>query len=247
MFGESSQSCLVGNVARGKDKNSKEITIKYSGRQKTLEELLAELDIDRSIWEVSNVTYNEWDGMRPNDQGLIRLHQIKVSFRRIKLVTNYEIPAAISVYLQSQPNKKSQKVKSKSIKTALVLPDMQVGFRRNMITGELTSIHDRKAMDVALQIARYIKPDRIVLLGDNLDLPQESKYPTGPEFFFTTQAAAVELAWWLAQFRDIDPDMEIDYIAGNHDIRAEKALMMNAISAYGLKSVDDLNGPPTLS
>jgi hypothetical protein len=102
-------------------------------------------------------------------------------------------------------------------------------------------------MDVALQIARYIKPDRIVLLGDNLDLPQESKYPTGPEFFFTTQAAAVELAWWLAQFRDIDPDMEIDYIAGNHDIRAEKALMMNAISAYGLKSVDDLNGPPLLS
>lgn len=229
------------------DKNSKEITIKYSGRQKTLDELLSELDIDRSIWEVSNVTYNEWDGMRPNDQGLIRLHQIKVSFRRIKLVTNYEIPAAISIYLNSQTTKKPQKIKSKSIKTALVLPDMQVGFRRNMVTGELTSIHDRKAMDVALQIARYIKPDRIVLLGDNLDLPQESKYPTGPEFFFTTQAAAVELAWWLAQFRDIDPTMEIDYIAGNHDIRAEKALMMNAISAYGLKSVDDLNGPPLLS
>lgn len=203
------------------DKNSKEITIKYSGRQKTMDELLSELDIDRSIWEVSNVTYNEWDGMRPNDQGLIRLHQIKVSFKRIKLVTNYEIPAAISVYLQSQPNKKPQKVKSKSIKTALVLPDMQVGFRRNMITGELTSIHDRKAMDVALQIARYIKPDRIVLLGDNLDLPQESKYPTGPEFFFTTQAAAVELAWWLAQFRDIDQNMPIDYIAGNHDCFSE--------------------------
>lgn len=229
------------------DKNQKELTVKYSGGKKTLDELLSELDVDRKIWEVSNVTHNEWDGMRPNDQGLIRLHQIKVSFRRIKLIANYEIPASIDIRIDSSKIQGSTSKKNKSIKTALVLPDMQVGFRRNMVNGKLSSIHDRSAMDVALQIAKYIRPDRIVLLGDNLDLPQESKYPTGPEFYFTTQAAAVELAWWLAQFRAIDPNMEIDYIAGNHDIRAEKALMQNAISAYGLKSVDDLNGPPLLS
>ncbi len=229
------------------DKNVKELTVKYAGNKKTLDQLLAELDVDRSVWDVSSVTHNEWDGMRPNDNGLIRLHQIKVTFKRIKLIANYEIPAAINVYLDPSSKKPNPVKKHKTIKTALVLPDMQVGFRRNMVTGELTSIHDRHAMDVALQIAKYIKPDRIVLLGDNLDLPQESKYPTGPEFFFTTQAAAVELAWWLAQFRAIDPYMEIDYIAGNHDIRAEKALMMNAVAAYGLKSVEDLNGPPLLS
>jgi len=229
------------------DKNSRELTVKYAGSQKTLEELLAELKIDKSIWEVSTVTYNEWDGMRPNDQGVIKLHQIKVSFKRIKLIANYELPAPINITVKSFNNGNGSKKKASSVKTAVILPDMQVGFKRNLITGELTSLHDRQAMDVALQIARYVRPDRIVLLGDNLDLPQESKYPTGPEFYFTTQAAAVELAWWLAQLRSIDPHIEIDYISGNHDLRAEKVLMQNAISAYGLRAADDLNGPPLLS
>ena len=203
------------------DKNSREITFKYVGHQKSLEELLAELKIDTEVWEVANVTYNEWDGMRPNDQGLIKLHQIKVSFRRIKLVTNYEIPTPINITLKSSKRFDKAHSRDNGIKTAVILPDMQVGFKRNLITGELTSLHDRRALDVALQIARYVRPDRIVLLGDNLDLPQESKYPTGPEFYFTTQAAAVELSWWLAQLRDIDPDIEIDYIAGNHDCFSE--------------------------
>lgn len=229
------------------DKNNKEYTIKYSGHKKTLEELISELEIDSSIWDVTSVTYNEWDGMRPNDRGTIKLHQIKVSLRRKVLVANYEIPSAIRIELPSVKAVAPKTPKKSNIKTAVVLPDMQVGFKRDLITGKLTSLHDRRAMDVALQITKYVKPDRIVLLGDNLDLPQESKYPTGPEFYFTTQAAAVELSWWLAQLRQIDPGIKIDYIAGNHDMRAEKVLMQNAVSAYGLRSADDLNGPPLLS
>ena len=203
------------------DKNSRELTVKYVGKKKSLEELLSELEIDKSIWEVSNVTYNEWDGMRPNDQGTIKLHQLKVSFKRIKLVVNYDIPAAINITMKTDFYRKEVYTTSEGIKTAVVLPDMQVGFKRNMMTGELTSLHDRRAMDVALQITKHVRPNRIVLLGDNLDLAQESKYPSGPEFYFTTQAAAVELAWWLAQLRDIDPEIEIDYISGNHDCFSE--------------------------
>jgi len=230
-----------------RDKNTREISIKYSGKIKTLDEVIQGLEIDMSEWEVSNVTYNEWEGQRPNDQGTIVLHQIKVSFKRIKLIANFEIPTAINFTLKNDKKAFTKKAKSSSIKTAVILPDMQVGFRRDLITGKLVAVHDRAAMDVALQITKYVNPDRIILLGDNLDLPQESKYPSGPEFYFTTQASAVELAWWLAQLRMIDPDMEIDYIEGNHCARLNKNLMQNAVAAYGLKSVGDLNGAPMLS
>lgn len=201
-------------------KNNREINVKYKGKEKTLEDLINELDIDKSVWEITNVVYNEWDGMRPHDNGTIKLHQIKISLRRIILQTNYEIPKPVNITL-NVVECNVRKSKSSSIKTAVILPDMQLGFRRDPSNGKLISLHDRKAMDVALQIARYIRPDRIVLLGDNLDLAQESKYPTGPEFYFTTQAAAVELAWWLAQLRAIDSEMQIDYLEGNHECFSE--------------------------
>lgn len=228
------------------DINERGLTVKFSGRKKTLEELIKALNIDEKEWTVTNVTYNEWDGMRPNDMGTILMHQVKVSLKRNTLQVNYEVPKPINITVKSSNKAKTVK-KNSDIKVAVILPDMQVGFKRNMDTGELISLHDRAAMDVALQIVRYVKPDRIVLLGDNLDLPQESKYLTSPEFYFTTQAAAVELAWWLSQLREINPDMEIDYIEGNHDARASKTLMQNAVSAYGLKAADDINGPPLMS
>lgn len=227
-------------------KNNREINVKYKGKEKTLEDLINELDIDKSVWEITNVVYNEWDGMRPHDNGTIKLHQIKISLRRIILQTNYEIPKPINIVLNVE-ERNVYRNKSSSIKTAVILPDMHIGFRRNNSNSELISTHDRKAMDVALQITRYIRPDRIVLLGDNLDLAQESKYPTGPEFYFTTQASAVELAWWLAQLRAIDSEMQIDYLEGNHGSRIDKLLMQNAVSAYGLKAADNLEGPPLLS
>lgn len=220
------------------DVNSRNIIVKYRGNKRTLKELLSELDVDLNEWEVSNVVYNEWDGMRPKDQGLVKLHQLKVSFKRINLKPNYEIPSAVEIKSTKYiPVNKSRKSK---IKKALILPDMQVGFKRNLITGELMSIHDRRAMSTALSIARTIKPDRIVLLGDNLDLPQESKYPTGSEFYFTTQASAVELSWWLSQFRNLDHSTKIDYLAGNHECFSEDTEILTERGWLHYSEVGDL-------
>jgi hypothetical protein len=112
----------------------------------------------------------------------------------------------------------------------------------------LNPIHDRRALDVALQITNYLDPDRVILLGDNLDLAEMStKYLTTPDFYFTTQASLVELSWWLSKIRSINDNTRIDYLAGNHENRANKYLNEKALTMYGLKNVNDLKGPPALS
>lgn len=135
-------------------------------------------------------------------------------------------------------------VPARTLRRAVVWPDIQAGFKRDMRTGALEPIHDRAALDVAVQITNHVQPDRIVYLGDNLDLPDWSlKYLRAPEFYWTTQAAAVELAWWIAQCQAAVKN----YLEGNHERRLSVAIEANLIAAYGLRPALDLGGPPLLS
>ncbi|MEG7688988.1 hypothetical protein U2044_15455, partial [Listeria monocytogenes] len=85
--------------------------------------------------------------------------------------------------------------------TTVVLPDMQIGFKRDPITNQLIPLHDRRAMFVAVESIKRINPNRIVLLGDNLDFAELSKYPTSPDHTFTIQDALLEYSWWLGLIR----------------------------------------------
>lgn len=84
----------------------------------------------------------------------------------------------------------------------------------------------------------------MVLLGDNLDLPEWSRrFVRSPEFIGGTQPAAVELAWWLAQ---IEAPCK-RYIAGNHGHRLDALLMTDAVPTYGLVPAADRDGAALLS
>jgi len=79
------------------------------------------------------------------------------------------------------------KTVSRDTKVAVILPDPQIGYRFDPKAGALDPFHDENAMNIALQIIQDIQPDKIVNLGDFLDLPQYSKYPQEPLFAHTTQ------------------------------------------------------------
>jgi len=68
-----------------------------------------------------------------------------------------------------------------------------------------------------------------------------------PEFYWTTQPALLEAAWWLAQIRHASPKSQIRMHQGNHDKRMESAMKTHLPAAYGLKAVDELELPPALS
>ena len=209
----------------------------YRGEEnpKTLDELLKSCNVDMKIWAVDRYIVNKWEtAMKTADKIIHRpLFQVKAWLVRIQPV-EVEFPHIKPI---APINFKKPKIKrnlSKKFKKALIIPDAQFGFRRDLDTGDLDPFHDRTALDCVLQIAELEKPDMIIYLGDMLDLPEWSdKFLFSPHFFFTTQPAINELHWWTKEFRQHCDSMV--YIEGNHELRMSKAIARNVIAAYNLK------------
>ena len=103
-------------------------------------------------------------------------------------------------------------------------------------------------MDVILQIAAKIKPEKIVVLGDMLDLaPWSTKFATEPGLRFTTQHSLVELFWFLSCLRQTCPSAEIVYLEGNHENRIERALKEKVDEALDVRPANDPEGESSLS
>lgn len=131
-------------------------------------------------------------------------------------------------------------------RTAVVLPDMQVGFFRTA-GNDLEPIHDEAAITVALAIIRTENPDVVVLVGDNADLCEFGKYRLTPAFQRTTQATIDRLTILCAQLRDAAPNARIVWLAGNHEERLPNYLLDNAAAAFGLRQGNRPESWPLLS
>ncbi len=131
-------------------------------------------------------------------------------------------------------------------KTAVVAPDMQIGFYYGK-GDELVPTHDPVAIDLFLAMVKDTKPDLIVLVGDNLDLPEMGKYRLSPAFQRTTQAAIDYATELMFRIRAAAPDASIQWLAGNHEERLVNYLLDNAAAAFGLRQGSRPDGWPVLS
>lgn len=118
---------------------------------------------------------------------------------------------------------------------AVILSDLQIPFQ------------DEKALEIAFKIIRDVKPDKLVLVGDMLDLSSWSKYIQRPEWATATQEAINQAHRLLVTLRKLCPTAEISVLEGNHDARMEKYALNNAQAAFGLKRADQPDGWPVLS
>ncbi len=129
---------------------------------------------------------------------------------------------------------------------AIVLPDIQIGFYRDSM-GNLHPTHDENALAIVLQVIADLQPDLIIMVGDNLDFPELSKYRLHPTFQLTTQASIDKAGALLAHLRDLAPHAEIIWLAGNHEERLSNYVIDNARAAYGLKQANTPSSWPALS
>lgn len=130
------------------------------------------------------------------------------------------------------PPIKSKPKSPNGTRTTVILPDPQIGFRR--IGSELIPTHDEAAMSAALVVAKAAKPDRIVNLGDHLDLPEwSSKFLVTPEYVETTQPSIDEGHRFLA--RQVSICELVDLLEGNHDDRIAIATASNAMASLRLR------------
>ena len=135
---------------------------------------------------------------------------------------------------------------AKGWRTAVVLPDPQIGYRRKA-DDSLDPFHDEKAMRVALDMVAYLEPDLVVHAGDLVDLAMFGKYVQEPAFALTTQAALDRAHLFLAEAIEAAPNAEHRILEGNHDRRIQDYLIRNAQAAFGLRRANVPEDWPVMS
>jgi len=234
-------------------------------RVKDLNDLIREANVDLSQWRCVDWEATVWEmGAKVVDRDLVYedgkadgyvksrgltvtdLWRVNATFIRTEPV---EIAPVIKpVTINFKRRDKVVNIKPDGMKRVLVGSDPQFGFFKSLRTGKLTPFHDRRALDVMLQVAQSHHFEQIVFLGDWLDLADwTDKFIRSPNMYWTTQPAAIESKWWLSQFVDANPDAKVSIIEGNHDKRINDSIMKHMTEAFELKSVDALNLPPLLS
>ena len=204
-----------------------------NGRE-ILTKLAAELErrgiTAEEIGRLSRVSM--WQGLTKNDDGEAELHDLYGFRIEPTWADGPEWPVVQQAAPVRLPPIKAKPKPSNGSRVTVILPDPQIGFRR--IDSELTATHDEAAMAVSLKVAKAAQPDRIVNLGDHIDLPEwSSKFLVTPEFVETTQPALDEGHRFLARQVAICDD--VDLLEGNHDDRLAISVAANASAALRLR------------
>jgi len=214
-------------------------TLSAKGRISTLEDLLVAAQVDPTEWRVSKWVANTWEGQYKGDP--VPLWQVKAWLEKIPEFIRDPIKPVRHLKRKSPPKDKNK------LETALIIPDSQNGYRIDKTNNTVVPLHDRKAWDLAIQVAEKLQPEIVVLLGDMIDFAPLSRFLVTPDLQFTTQHTLAELHWWLGQLRLSCPSSQIVYIEGNHEHRLTKQLAGLVSELYDLRPANDPSGHPALS
>lgn len=202
-----------------------------------LKELLATDGFDlRDLGRVEKIRRSEYQSLTKNAEGEAEIHDLAAA--SIVLAPSWESGPEWPVVAQAKPVtvKAPKAPRSPALggkwKTAVFLPDPQIGYRR-LADGTLDPFHDERAINVALQIVEAERPDVVVWLGDVLDFAPVGKYRFEPGFALTMQPAIDRGHEILAVTSELCDDVR--FISGNHDERLRNHVTDNALQAFGLK------------
>lgn len=201
------------------------------------------IDLDE-VGQVKRVSF--YQSLTKNDDGEAEIHDLM----GIQFSPAWESGPAWPVVQPGPsiklPARKISQSNTEGYKVAVILPDMQIGYFRSA-NGELEATHDEKALDIALAITKKLNPDLIVMVGDNLDLPEFGKYRLSSAYALTTQASIDRATTLCAQLRDAAPNAEIKWLAGNHEERLVNFVLDNAKAAFGIRRGNTPDSWPCLS
>lgn len=236
-----------------------------------IDELIERLHVDTDIWEVERWGHSSgekhWEGygkIEAKDltykDGVVNgwvksegLQTIPLYGEVCKIWATFRRKEPIPIHPVIQPvacpatTYKPPKPKRKGIVRELYVGDAQIGYRRDFKSGLLVPFHDRRVLDLALQVAIASRVDAVRFGGDMLDMTEwTDKFIREPAFYQTTQPALFEWHWHLRRFREALPEAIIVYLPGNHEDRARRMLLIHLPMVYGLTNAE-FDVPPVLS
>jgi len=182
-----------------------------------LKALLKEAQVDESKFAVESMVVNRWSHDNFQVKAFLKARGTKESLLPDGLFDEGpRLTLASTATTTHRPE-------------AFLIPDMHFGFKA-WISGpdpELRwkTVHDPAAWAVMLVAIQRTRPRRVVILGDFLDLPTFSRWPTNAEdkhLLNSTLAAAYRA---LCQLKQVVPDdCKIDFLEGNHEQRIRKLI-----------------------
>lgn len=250
---EEIKACLDEQTKEGSN-NVSELLIDQKARaylHKLLDETLDKTNINPATVDKFRVTAGSHEGYIKNNDGEIEYTK-KLRKAGINLIVEPEKfkPKWNTIHTPLAdifPIKQAVKIPNdRKIKTCVVLPDPQIGFRK-FVDGSTDPFHDDNALSIALQVIADLKPDKVVCLGDLLDLPAFGRFEQTEDYAHTTQLAVDYGYRLLSMIRATVPNSEIAVIEGNHDRRMEKSIRTNSMYAFGIRKADDVTGWPVFS
>ena len=207
---------------------------------KSLDDLVTEAGIDLEQWSVDRHTVKTWTTAMKGPDKLPRIVRNWGVTAHLAPRLLHRVADQLPVVLKPVGRTVDEMAEEARTPRALFVSDTQIGFRRRRGDHRLVPLHDRRAMDLVLQLAARLQPEIIVWLGDLLDFAEMStKYPTPIELQDTAQPSLAELRWWLATFRATCPRARMVWVEGNHDDRIRRALSHKMPAIAALHPVGD--------
>lgn len=200
------------------------------------------IDLDE-VGKIQRVSL--YQSLTKNDEGEAELHDLTAIQFSPKWAEGPEWPVIQPGPAVKLPARKPTKTFS-GWRNCAVLPDMQIGYYRG-VDGQLHTTHDEQAIKVALDIVKDANPTLVVLVGDNLDLPEMSKYRLTAPYQQTTQATIDRATTLCFEIREAAPEARIVWLAGNHEERLPRYLIDNASAAFGLRRGSTPESWPVMS
>jgi hypothetical protein len=233
---------------------------------RTVPQLLEAAEVDLEVWQEKNSGVRSWGVFAKKERSDLRWENgsIVEGYARkegLEMATLFSVwadlirrepiafhPVIHPVEISASYEAPAPTLRPGDLARSLIVADPQVGFERDLRSARLRPFHDRRVLDLALQIAVLASVDRIDWIGDLMDMTDwTTKYTRAPGFYWCTQPAIEELHWWLGQFRVALPDAEIVLYEGNHGARLRDAVLNHLPAAYELRPADELELPPVLS
>ena len=210
-----------------------------------LVEMLERKNIDiNEIGDVRKVKL--YQSLTKDADGEAQIHDLAAIQFSPKWETGPEWPVVKQGPAVKMPPVTTKTKKPTTFKTCVIVPDIQIGYYRGR-DGQLEPTHDEKAIQVCLKMIQDTQPEVIACVGDNLDFPEMGKYLTYPAYAQTTQASIDRATFFCAQMRAMAPNAKIIWLAGNHEERMPKYILVNAGVAYGLRKGNIPESWPVLS
>lgn len=208
-------------------------------------ELLNRNNID--VEEVGSIKrVSLYQSLTKNDLGQAEIHDLMGIQFNPKWADGPDWPVVQPGPSIKLPVRKVTQSNADGYKTAVILPDMQIGYYRNA-DGSLEPTHDEEALSISMAIIKKLNPDRIIMVGDNLDFPEFGKYRLSPAYAVTTQASIDRATTLCAELRAAAPNAIIDWISGNHEERLVNFILDNAKVSFGLRRGNTPDSWPCLS